>query len=278
MNLNPTTIEWVKNLDGTQGFTWNPITGCLNGCEYCYACKLANGRLRSRYLANTHIAHQRNPLAFVEAEFDPFYPRFWEDRMPYLRRYPKGGFGKAGKGIFPCDMGDLFGKGVPKEWTEKVLSTIRYFGEHRFYLLTKQLETLVQFSPFPANAWVGVTATDDNAYTFATHYLEKVEAKVKYISFEPLLTVIDCGKPWDKRLKLAGIQWVIIGAQTRPTIYPKIEWVREICQACDKAGIPVFLKNNLKLPEELPFYDVIDEDPMLTPRLRQELPKERNDG
>jgi len=51
-----------------------------------------------------------------------------------------------------------------------------------------------------------------------------------------------------------------------------------ICQVCnprDNAGIPIFLKNNLKtlLPEEIPFYDVIDEDPMLTPRLIQEFPK-----
>ena len=28
------------------------------------------------------------------------------------------------------------------------------------------------------------------------------------------------------------------------TAQPKIEWVREIVQACDKAGIPVFLKQN----------------------------------
>lgn len=34
-----------------------------------------------------------------------------------------------------------------------------------------------------------------------------------------------------------------------------IEWVREIVEACDKAGIPVFLKDNLKsiIPLEEPF-------------------------
>ena len=40
--------------------------------------------------------------------------------------------------------------------------------------------------------------------------------------------------------------WVIIGSQTRPYKPPKIEWVREIVEACDKARIPVFLKDNLK--------------------------------
>ena len=35
---------------GDKGIAWtdatfNPITGCLNNCPYCYARRLANGRL-----------------------------------------------------------------------------------------------------------------------------------------------------------------------------------------------------------------------------------------
>lgn len=60
--MNKTSIEWAKNPDGTQGYTWNPVTGCLNGCEYCYARKLANGRLKSRYLANSGIGQIAPPL------------------------------------------------------------------------------------------------------------------------------------------------------------------------------------------------------------------------
>ncbi len=61
-----------------------------------------------------------------------------------------------------------------------------------------------------------------------------------YISFEPLLERIVpyFGKP--------GIKWVIIGGQTKPIVYPNIEWVQEIVEAADKAGIPVFLKNSLR--------------------------------
>jgi len=47
------------------------------------------------------------------------------------------------------------------------------------------------------------------------------------------------------KLEEADISWVVIGSQTKPTVYPKIEWVQEIIQGADKAGIPVFLKNNL---------------------------------
>lgn len=56
------------------------------------------------------------------------------------------------------------------------------------------------------------------------------------------------------KLKDAGITFVIIGQQTpiRKATMPKLEWVREIVEACDKAGVPVFLKDNLIpiLPEK----------------------------
>lgn len=61
--MQKTNIEWVLNPDGTQGYTWNPITGCLNhtdGCKGgnfpCYAYKIANGRAKQRYLANKNTA------------------------------------------------------------------------------------------------------------------------------------------------------------------------------------------------------------------------------
>ena len=51
------------------------------------------------------------------------------------------------------------------------------------------------------------------------------------------------------KLEEAGINWVIIGQQTpvRKATIPKIEWISEIVEACDKAGISVFLKDNLNI-------------------------------
>jgi len=153
-----TQIPWVKNPDGTQGFTWNPITGCLNGCEYCYARKLANTRLRERYLANGNIAGGFSLGYGVLSERlahkgNPFYPRFWEDRLdemvtrntnmflPHHSRKP------ARKGYFVCDMSDLFGIGVPDKWTERIMDTIwDNRGYDRFYLLTKQPQNLIKSS------------------------------------------------------------------------------------------------------------------------------------
>ncbi len=241
--MNHTKIEWALNPDGTPGYTWNPITGCLNGCEYCYARKLANTQLKARYLANTNVAPLPHPMRFKDGYCDiPFYPRFWEDRIPVPINYRHPSWSKKPRGIFVCDMSDLFGIGIPEEWTRRVLRVIKYNPQHRFYLLTKQPQNLAKFSPSPDNCWVGVTATNMHMFIPAINWLDEIEAKIKYISCEPLLGCIPINH---KALQLAGINWIIIGAQTKPTVMPKIEWVREIVEAADKAGIPVFLKDNL---------------------------------
>ncbi len=244
--MNKTQIEWVKNPDGTQGFTWNPITGCLNNCEYCYARKLANTRLRIRYIENMNLAIPIPQDKFPNglAYGDPFYPRFWEDRMGYRTREKS-----TPRGIFVCDMSDLFGIGIPKEWTRRVLNVIQANPWHRFYLLTKQPQNLAKFSPFPENVWLGVSATSQSQFDEAVKYLKNVQANVRFISFEPLL----------ERIKLVHfdvLNWVIVGAQSKPTVYPEIGWVQGIALAATKANIPLFLKDNLKslLPNRMPFW------------------------
>jgi len=238
--MNKTQIEWALNPDETPGYTWNPITGCLNGCDFCYARRLANGRLRQRYLANENtIMRFSDGYAPVKLKVtDPFYPRFWKDRVDKMSMYTG-----VGKGIFICDMSDLFGIGIPEQWINQVFQVIKFNPRNHFYLLTKQPQNLIKFSPFPDNCWVGVTATNSDMFDTAFRALMRVTAKVKYISFEPLL---DWTRTEGLVNPLKHLDWVIIGAQTKPTVYPKIEWVQEIAEACDKAGIPVFLKDNLK--------------------------------
>ncbi len=279
--MNKTKIPWVKNPDGSQGYTWNPITGCLNGCEYCYARRLANTRLKSRYMANDNLAPTRgegiipiNASSMLDG-LDPFYPRFWEDKLYHA-------WGGKPKGIFVCDMSDLFGIGIPQEWTEKVLNLCRLHNENRYYLLTKQPQNLIKFSPFPDNCWVGVTATNPLMFYNALDNLRHIEASIKYLSIEPFLEKIKI----PDAACLSIVNQVIIGALTgtkqellclkvaaslalmpygnKWTLQPKIEWVKEIVVACDKAGIPVFLKDNL--------HGIVGAKPDSTRWLRQEMP------
>ena len=271
--MNRTKIEWVKNPDGTQGYTWNPITGCLNGCEYCYARRLANTRLRARYLANTNlpeftpdiIPYGKVSQMYIQKCFNnPFYPRFWEERLLKPAKGLSGYLRTKSKGIFVCDMSDLFGIGIPEDWQKRVLAQIKIYKQHRFYLLTKQPQNLIKWSPFPDNCYVGVTATDSSHYIDAISGLAHIEAKIKYISFEPLLA--SCDQPTssylDASLGREGISWVIIGAQTKPYKPPGIEWIEDISMAAARAGIPLFMKDNLR--------------PLLEPKhivVRQEIPE-----
>jgi len=264
--VNKTSIEWVKNPDGTQGYTWNPITGCLNGCEYCYARKLAYGRLKSRYLANNNLAptvgEGATPLHTSQLldALDPFYPRFWGKRLndPLKHKKPAG--------IFPVDMGEWQASWVPIEWSHAIIGIAFACPQHRFYLLTHQPQLLNRFSPFPDNCWVGVTATDTGMAYKAVNNLKRIEARVKYISFEPLLGKI-INWVGDAEYLFKDLDWVIIGSQTKPYKPPELKWVWEIVQAADKAGVAVFLKDNLD--SIIPYTTLFRTQDR---KLRQELP------
>ena len=280
MNRANSDTGWVRNPDGSLGWTLNPITGCLNhtdglckgGLFPCYAYRLAHGRLSKRYLAYDRIYEDALGYNSQRNWADPFCPRFWPSRF-------EDDLGIC-RGIFLCDMSDLFGVGIPEAWTSAVIDRIkRSSHRNRYYLLTKQPQNLPRWSPFPDNCYVGATVCNKRMADDAGFYLWEVEAGVLYISFEPLLERIpgikfisDC----EVKNKLG---WLIIGACTgtkaemtrlieiypeltvmpfgsRYTAQPKIEWVREIVGAADDTGIPVFLKDNLKslLPIEPPFY------------------------
>lgn len=281
--MNKTKIEWALNPDGTPGYTWNPITGCLNGCDYCYARKLANTRLRNVYQANENVA----PVFSEEREIytiankmiglDPFYPRLWPEKLdqPFSLKKPMG--------IFTCNMSDLFGIGIPEKWTQSVMNVVNFAYKHRFYLLTKQPQNLIKFSPFPDNAWVGQTITGNEGMLSKSESIMfsklesmwKVKARLRFISLEPLLDLPNM-ITLKSFLNGGSIKWVIIGAQSKPTVMPKIEWVREIVEAADKAGIPVFLKNNLAdvLSHQDRWAFSQDQDIPQMLKLRQEFPKE----
>jgi len=250
---------------------------CKGGGFPCYAYRLANSRLELLYLANRNVAVQDiSSEEYAFALCNPFYPRFWPERLDKLNPVYGQDTRAKQKGIFVCDMSDLFGLGIPEEWPQN----------------------LAKFSPFPDNCWVGVTATDTEKLMRACSDLEHpVQAKVKYLSIEPFLDwSYNFTQPYlINSLRRAGINWLIIGTCTgsnteltklnemltnkltllpygnKWTLQPPIEWVQEIVEAADKAGIPVFLKENLS--DLIPVNSNLRYGPAGELRLRQELPQ-----
>lgn len=244
MALNKTSIEWTD-------YTWNPITGCEKHCDYCYAEKIAHRFAGSKAFPNG------------------FKPTFHPERLTDPAK------AKSGSKIFVCSMGELFGD-YP-EWTQQVFDAISRYPALTFQLLTKRPENISKYapSPFPSNCWVGVSSSNQPMLTVAADYLAGVTAKIKFISFEPLLGKIDYGGTLWQELYLGGINWLIIGAQSKPAVMPKIEWVRDIVLAADQVDVPVFLKNSLDpiLDDGLFFSGKFETPKGVGIKLRQEFPR-----
>lgn len=242
--MNRTAIEWTD-------YTVNPVKGlCPMACPYCYA-----RRMYKRYKWDETIRFDPEVLISNKA-FEAY------------RSHPR---------VFVGSTFELFGPWVDEDWLHEIFSLIENIPA-TFIFLTKQPQNLAKWSPFPKNCWVGVSITDGDKEPPPLMYLKDIKAAVKFVSFEPLLHWWDSAtsEMTARSFKTAGVNWVIIGQQTPVSkkTQPKIEWVREIVDAADKAKIPVFLKNNLY--DLLPFladYQLEDTFWMDTSHLRQELPE-----
>jgi len=217
-------IEWAR-------YSWNPVTGCLHNCDYCYARDLtvrfkdtyphgfAPAFIPSRLVAPIQTAQR----AIVDDESAKAV-----DRMGY-------------RNVFVCSMADLFGKWVPTEWIQAVLDQVTKAEKWNFLFLTKFPVRMAEFS-FPANAWVGTTVDRQSAVDRAEKAFRQINAGVKWLSCEPMM----------ERLTFTSLKmfdWAVIGGATRstqtPEFFPEREWINHLEDQARKAGVPVYEKTNL---------------------------------
>jgi protein gp37 len=211
MTLNKTKIEWCDR-------TWNPITGCLHGCSYCYARKIAERFRGTKSWPNG---------------FDPtFHPERLDD--PILE------YGTE-QCIFVCSMADLFGEWLPSAWIKNVFEVMHRSYWHTYIILTKnpkRITRVVSGDMYADNIWLGVSVEDMDGLQRICE-LQKVPEFKKFVSFEPLLEKI----PY---INLDGIAGIIVGARTNPPNEITPDMVQPIGQAAFEAGnIPVFMKNSM---------------------------------
>ena len=240
--MSRTRIEWCD-------WTENPVKGlCPMACSYCYG-----RRLYQRFHWNPEIRY--DPWALMNLPIKP-------------------------SRIFVGSTMELFGPWVKPGYIEELQRGCGLWPQHTFIFLTKLPEKLPK--EWPDNCWVGVTATDTESFMGACTLLEyPLQAKVKFLSLEPFLS-------WDynwnysylaNTLKRASIGWLIIGQQTpvRKSTMPKVEWIREIVDAADKAGVPVFCKDNLDCligqDQQFKRFRGYDSEGNMLVGLRQEFPE-----
>lgn len=205
-------IEWTEA-------TWNPVTGCTKvseGCRYCYAEKLA---LRLKAMNNPRYLNGFDIALHDDALGDPL--KWHKSKM-----------------IFVNSMSDLFHEKIPISFIEKVFKIIRISNHHIFQILTKRSERLLELAPllnWPENLWMGVTV-EMSEFTYRISHLKQTPAKIKFISFEPLLDNIN-------KLDLKGIDWVIVGGESGPkSRIIRKEWVINIKDRAIDNEVPFFFK------------------------------------
>jgi len=211
MALN-SKIEWTQS-------TWNPITGCTKiseGCENCYASRMA---LRLKRMGNAKYANGFQLTMHEDCLDDPYK---W----------------KKPNRIFVNSMSDLFHAEIPLEYIKKVFDVMNKNRHHIFQVLTKRAERLESISRdlnWSDNIWLGVTVENANNKNRIEH-LQNTPAKIKFISFEPLIG--DVGA-----LNLASINWAIVGGESgwhsRPV---KEEWIVNIKKQCEEQDALFYFK------------------------------------
>ena len=259
--MDRTKIDWCDS-------TWNPVTGCLHGCEYCYARGIANrfgGWEFSPGSLMANIADEKTFIAPIKAYYgeaketeygkiaeinDPFIIRdkkapYPFGFMPTFHRYRLNEYtDKKGRNIFVCSMADLFGAWVPEEWIMTVFESCKKAPQHNYLFLTKNPGRYIELEndrklPWADNFWFGTSVTRlSDKYTWFT------EKKFHwFLSVEPMLEglgemIPDSVKP----------EWMIIGAETgnrKDKVIPKKEWIESLVSECRKYNIPIFMKSSL---------------------------------
>ena len=244
--MNDTKIDWATR-------SWNPVTGCLHGCPYCYAANQA-ARFGGWTREGEKVAEIPGGKELGDLHY-PMYIRRKSGKMviapfpfgfkPTLHRYRLGDPAQMKKPqrIFVGSMADLFGAWVPDAWIEAVFEACKAAPWHTYLFLTKNPQRYYDLLnagrlPAKANFWYGSTVTRQGAKFFSGPIRFHT-----FLSIEPLLEPLEAGLG-----SFGAAEWIIVGAMTgggRKDHLPKREWVENIVEAAGITHAPVFMKDNL---------------------------------
>lgn len=256
--MDNTKIDWAD-------MTWNPVTGCRHGCEYCYAARTA-GRFAGYLSQGVKVSDDTRKEEIVQEVKKPnceregivvldkplktmtaagnvvnapypfgFTPTFHRYRLgdPARKQRPRN--------IFVCSMADLFGAWVPTKWILEVLDACLAAPQHNYLFLTKNPRRYTELNelallPRRDNFWYGTTTTEAGQPYFISEHHKT------FTSVEPMTG------PLFAEAGGVLVDWVIVGAETgqrKDKVIPERAWVEDLLGACREEGVPVFMKGNL---------------------------------
>ena len=240
--MNKSAIDWCD-------FSWNPVTGCNFGCEYCYAQRQATrfaGNIRMN-MTSEQLKTDAAGLYVLEQPFKnytgavlPFPAGF----APTFHKYRLGDPAKKKKpaNIFVCSMADLFGDWIPDEWIEAVFEACKAAPQHNYLFLTKspgRYQILAAAGKLPElpNFWYGSSITGPDNWFWWSEYHHT------FVSYEPMLKPLGIADEDAAR----KVDWIIAGAETghrAGKITPEEGWLEELAAAARRAGVPLWIKDS----------------------------------
>jgi len=220
--------------------TWNPITGCKHRCVYCYAKRLAEGRLKS-----TRKYRQGFKPAIHEHEFKKKF--------------------KPGELIFVSDMGDMWGWWVPDEWILRVLEHVKKFPDTKFLFLTKYPKRYTEFDDMlieMENVILGATIETDKTIDYLVWKISEAPAPdarlapmwwLHYHGFENLMVSIEPVLDFNldaftEAIAKINPSFVYIGYDNYGNKLPEppLSKTMRLVEALKKKGIKVYTKTMRK--------------------------------
>ena len=210
--MKQTKIEWTEKV-------WNPSIGCDKvsaGCKFCYA----------------EVFSKRLNAMGIEDYKDGFVFKILPHRLEEPLRIKKP------TKFFVNSMSDLFHEEMPFEYLDKIFDVINKTPQHIYQILTKRDEIMLKYfsnRKVPSNVWLGVSV-ENSTFKKRIDSLRKIKAKIRFISFEPLIGSVG-------EVNLKNIHWAIVGGESGRKARPiKEEWIDEIFVQSKEQEVAFFFK------------------------------------
>jgi len=213
-------IEWTDH-------TFNPWEGCQKvgpGCDHCYA-ETRNARFAGGTAVNWGPGAPRRRTSASNWEL----PKRWNAQAEaFMNQHGRR------QRVFCASLADVFDNAVDPQWREDLFQLIAATPNLDWLLLTKRIGNVGNMLPVPfdfakhyPNVWLGATITSQAEADRDIPKLLALDARVRFLSMEPLLGSVDLG--------LQCENW------TNDIVMDPETGARECCKACDYTGI----KNNI---------------------------------
>lgn len=154
--------------------------------------------------------------------------------------------------VFTCSWSDWF-IAEADEWRDEAWGIIKRTPHLTYQILTKRPERIADHLPqdwgdgYP-NVWLGVSVENQEQAYQRIPYLLGIPARVRFLSCEPLLGLVNLGNYLDEtnfgvKTFQSGIHWVIVGGESGPGFRTMdLDWARFLRDQCVIAKVPFFFK------------------------------------